>query len=188
MSLAGLSREQIDAALPAVARGLTKYLWLQANLRRCDVSQDKEYQRRFNGFYRVRRSTAWQGTFYQLLEAGKTSLPSLATVLTVLHQRTGRVEASFGSKLLATLDPTLPVIDSVVLGNLGLKLPVSGPVPERVQSIIALHDRMRRLYAEWLDTPQGRYLIAHFTNRYPRAAVSPVKMLDLVLWQTRNAA
>jgi hypothetical protein len=183
-----LNLASIDAALPAVAPGLAKYLWLQANLRGCDVSHSREYQRRFNGFYRVRRDAGWQRAFYELLEAGKASPPSLITLLTVLHQRTGRVEASFGSKLLATLDPSLPVIDAVVLGNLGLRLPVSGPLAERLQAIAALHHRMKQRYTEWLDTSQGRYLIAHFTASYPEAVVSPIKMLDLVLWQTRDAA
>jgi hypothetical protein len=43
-----------------------------------------------------------------------------------LHRTTGRCEASFASKLSATIGPTMPVIDSVVLRNLNLRLPPSG--------------------------------------------------------------
>jgi len=37
--------------------------------------------------------------------------------MVLLTAVTGRIEASFTSKLLATLDPTLPVIDTIVLGH-----------------------------------------------------------------------
>lgn len=47
-------------------------------------------------------------------------------VLRALHHATGRWEASFASKLVATFDPSKPMIDAVVLTNVGLRLPV-GP-------------------------------------------------------------
>ena len=63
-----LDREGIDQALPRVLAGLQKYGWLQTELRRRDVSRDREYQKRFNGFYRVRRNAQWQQAFYTMLE------------------------------------------------------------------------------------------------------------------------
>jgi len=73
-----LNHAGIDEALPRVSTGLRKYEWLQAELYRRDVSRDREYQTRFNGFYRVRRNTKWQHAFYRILEQGKSNQPCLS--------------------------------------------------------------------------------------------------------------
>jgi hypothetical protein len=36
-----------------------------------------------------------------------------------------------------------------------------------------------------LRTNTGHYLVKRFREEYPQARISQVKMLDLVLWQTR---
>jgi hypothetical protein len=53
-----LTNEDIDAALqlPQLTAGLEKYVWIQAHRDACDVRANLEFRRRFNGFYRVRRS------------------------------------------------------------------------------------------------------------------------------------
>lgn len=181
-----LDATQVREALRKVAAGLQKYSWLQAELRQRDVSHDGEYQRRFNGFYRVRRDAGWRQAFFAMLEMGKSTPVSIADVLDRLHTATGRVEASFASKLVATLDPSQPVIDSVVLGNLGLRLP-NGEPSERIRRIEALHGRLRDCFSGYLATPEGRELVVQFTAAYPAFPISETKMLDLVLWQARDA-
>lgn len=182
-----LNEQIIDDNLPKVSSGLTKYSWLQRELHQRDVSTDREYQKRFNGFYRVRRAPEWQAVFFKILERDKKSAPSLTGTLRELHKRTRRVEASFASKLVATIAPENPVIDSVVLKNLGLALRSTGDVARRIQHIADLHAAMAARFSEFLDGPAGRYLVRRFGEEYPSERVTPVKMLDLVLWQTRPA-
>ena len=38
---------------------------------RCDVTTDAEFQRRFNGFYRVRRDSDWRSAYYGLMQSAK---------------------------------------------------------------------------------------------------------------------
>lgn len=45
-------------------------------------------------------------------------------VLREMHEFTGNVEASFASKMIATLHPDKPIWDSLVLARLGLMLKV----------------------------------------------------------------
>jgi hypothetical protein len=181
-----LDRRSIDQALPRVSPGLQKYTWLQAELHGRDVSSDREYQIRFNGFYRVRRNITWQGAFFKILERGKTRGSSFEDVLRMLHADTSRVEASFASKLTATIDPSKPVIDSIVLRNLGLRLPSGQDTSRRLMGIIDLHCRLERHFSSYLNTENGRYLLTRFRDVYPEAQLTEVKMLDLVLWQTRR--
>ena len=180
-----LTRERIDAALPRVEPGLEKYTWLQEHFRTREVTSDADFQRRFNGFYRVRRGPDWQRPFYALLERCKHEPTSFADVLHHLQTATGRVEASFASKLVATVDPSLPIIDSVVLQNVGLRLPAPG-VPHRLQRVVEAHEELARCFAAFLDSDTGAYLLDRFEATYPRSRVTKVKALDLVLWQDRS--
>lgn len=101
-----------------------------------------------------------------------------------LFATTGRVEASFAIKLHATLHPNSPVIDSVVLENLGLKLP-SATDPKRLQKIVDIHKCLAESFADILAPKDGKHLIATFRTAYPNAAVTDEKALDLILWQIR---
>jgi hypothetical protein len=179
-----LTRTQIKEALPRVARGLEQYLWLQEHRDSSNILTDPVYRRRFNGFYRVRRATEWQDTFYRLLQRTKAKPVTFGQVLRALHRATGRYEASFATKLVATIRPEMPVIDSVVLKNLGLSLPRHN-VPDRLARLQRLHETLRSRYRAFLQSDTGRYLVKRFRQKYPGARISNVKMLDLVLWQTR---
>jgi hypothetical protein len=148
------------------------------------VSSDSEYRKRFGGFYRVRRNASWRDTFFQILERGKSAPLTFGEALRALQAGTGKVEASFASKLVATLDPVQPVIDSVVLKNLGFKLPAAASA-DRVSEIEGLHRRLGEVYLEYLSSESGRDLVKRFRESYPDAQVTETKMLDLVLWQSR---
>lgn len=181
-----LDRASIDRVLPLVARGLEQYWQLQSALPITNVARDRDFQRAFNAFYRVRRDPRWQSSFYRLLEQSKGKRPPFAVVLRTLHRETGRVEASFASKLVATLDPELPLIDRFVLQNLGQRLPTAGRIERRLDRTIDIHEFIRRTYAAALDGPMGHRLVAAFEQAYPSYPVTRVKMLDLVLWQRRD--
>ncbi|OFW31430.1 MAG: hypothetical protein A3H97_18565 [Acidobacteria bacterium RIFCSPLOWO2_02_FULL_65_29] len=83
-----------------------------------------------------------------------------------------------------TIDPDTPVIDSIVLQNLGVRLPAYGSDGRRSR-IVELHGRLLSSLTVFLKTDVGRYLVKRFRATYPEADVTEIKMLDLVLWQTR---
>lgn len=178
---------QVLAALPRVAPGLAKYCWLQAHLFDRDVSVDREFQRRFAGFYRVRRGEAWRRAFFEILQNHKGTNLRFSNALGQLAVATGRVEASFASKLVATINPDQPVIDSVVLRNVGLRLPPPGAA-DRLDRIVLVHSRLANWYTQQLGSAAGAEVIRLFREAYPSALISDTKALDLVLWQIRGTA
>lgn len=180
-----LDDARIQLALPLVAKGIERYCWLQSALPTRDVASDHEFQVRFNAFYRVRRAKAWRVSFYRLLESEKSRRRPFEEVLRALHVATGKVEASFASKLVASVDPDLPVIDRFVLDNLGLRLPRTGTVEGRLRRIVEIHNDVQRTLSAYLNNDPGRRLVAIFEAAYPGRRLTGVKMLDLILWQAR---
>jgi hypothetical protein len=181
-----LSIEQIDTAIPKLEKWLKQYICLQYKFNELEnFHNDKNFRREYNHFYRVRRNAVWQNVFYELMARAKKERLQFPVILYDLQQATSRYEASFASKLFATLNPSAPIIDSVVLKNLGLRLPHAS-VRDRAAKIVEIHQKLERLFADFLTTNNGKYLVRNFRSTYPNSSVTEEKMLDLVLWQTRD--
>ena len=104
---------------------LDAYQRTQDLLHKVNVATDVQYQRNYTGFYTLRLPQAEAyGMHFALLERYKRrSSVTLIEVLRELHEITGRIECSFGSKLLATIDPNVPPLDRIVRGHLNIALP-----------------------------------------------------------------
>ncbi len=182
-----LNPEQIDAALQKteLKSGLEKYLWIQTQAEGPDEFwMSAEFRKKFNGFYRVRRSEEWQQHFYGLMAHARQDGLGFADILRRLYQATSQHEASFASKLYATLNPGAPVIDAVVLHNLQIKGPLATD-SHQGSEWVKLHTSLTLQFEQYMKTANGRYLVNRFRKLYPEAKVTEMKMLDLVLWQTR---
>ena len=58
--------------LERVVIGITKYSWIMRRVHEADVSADAEFQKSYNGFYRMRQRTAdFYQTYYAFLEQNK---------------------------------------------------------------------------------------------------------------------
>jgi len=185
-----ITEPQVIRALPKIEKPLKKYLWLQERMGQLrNPELDEEFCRAFSGFYRVRaRNTTWRRAYFSLLGEMRSSRSDFRTCLTRLHAATGRIEASFASKLLATLDPTLPVLDSVVLGHLGLRLPAWKKNNDRVEGAIAIYEELTNTIGAYLSSASGKRVVAAFrqySDDFRNAIVTDMKIVDLVLWQTR---
>lgn len=166
--------------------GLTKYQGIMEKLNRVDVSQDVEFQRMYNGFYRVRqRSEAFYRTYYELMEKSKGKQIEFKDILEYLYDKLGRLEPSFSSKLFATLNPAMPIWDVFVLENLKLTKPAQNS-KTKLQDTINLYQSIVEWYDRMLSSTEGKQIIAIFDEAYPDSGISDVKKIDFVLWQMRD--
>jgi len=166
---------------------VTKYLRLQSQVRETNVARDFDFQRSFNGYYKVRyRSQEWRRTFYEIFEASKAGSPGVGfrAVLANLHRRTTNYEASFSSKLVASLDPSAPVWDSRLMAYWGLRAP-NQQHKARLEAFVEVYEMLRNLMAGLLASSGGQTIIAQFDKEFSSEAkhVSDMKKADLVLWQ-----
>lgn len=181
-----MDTEKISRAMERVKPGLNKYQRIQGLITKVNVSEDRDFQKSFNGFYRVRqRPVDFYQVFYSYMENAKNGSTSFETTLTHLYKELGRVEASFSSKLVATINPDMPVWDSVVLKNIGLKAPAYHR-KNRIGESIEVYDQLINWYKDFLMTEKAKTIIEQFDATYPEAAITDIKKVDLVLWQIRE--
>ena len=141
--------------------GFDKYKKIMDWVRKTDVSSNREFQRTFNSFYRVRRNEEWRRAYYNLFEEVKNSKPSFEYIIRTMYKETGNIEASFSSKMIATIDANMPIWDRYVMQNLCLEL--KGKTKEdQLDCAVRLYEQMLAWYGDFLKTENGRDCITEF--------------------------
>lgn len=144
-----------------------------------------DFQRAFNGYYRIRRNEEWRKCYYDLFAKARAGHYSFEQIITELYRLTGNVEASFSSKMLATIDASKPIWDQYVLQNLGLEL-MGKTQEEKLQNAVTLYDQIVTWYSDYLTTDEARENIMEFDRLLPEYAwVSDTKKIDCLLWSKR---
>ncbi len=178
--------KKAEMIIHKIGPGLIKYQTLMDRFHQVDVSADAEFQRLFNGFYRVRqRDERFYQTYYQFMEKHKKHGTTFEKTLKHLHTELNRIEASFSSKLLATLNPDMPIWDEFVLEKLALKKP-GQTGKNRFEDTILLYTQIHNWYRDYVKSPAGKEIIRLFDETYPGAGISDVKKVDFVLCQIRE--
>lgn len=166
------------------AEDLKSYAWIMEQVNKTNVLEDTEFQHRFTRFYVLRRNAAQQKAYYGLLEAykGKADV-CFSSILRAMYEATGWVEASFSSKLLATLQPDMPIWDSIVLSRLGLKPSTSDDKEKRLTHSEKLYESIVCWYRDFLPTLEAQTAIAAFDEVFPDyAGFTATKKIDFLLW------
>jgi len=179
-----------DRVLQAINKakfGIPRYLWLMDRLNTVDVSNDADFQRTYNGFYRVqRRRSDWYDAYYKYLEQSKTLPTSFSQALDHIYQATGRYEPSFASKLVATLNPYKPVWDMHVLSNLGRKSP-GYYSRTKMQDAKESYEYIENWYQSFLASEECSQWVRLFDEHVPdHHKITDLKKVDFILWQMRS--
>ena len=169
----------------ATGIGLDKYAYIMKMVHEKNVSKDEDFQRVFNNFYRVRRNLDWRKKYYQFFEENKDKKISFADIISWLYDQTGNIEASFSSKMFATIYPNKPIWDKYVLENLGLK-PMGKNEKERLDNAVEVYTSIENWYNDFLKTDNAKECINAFNKILPSYRwVSDVKKIDFFLWSIR---
>lgn len=166
--------------------GLDKYKEIRENYKKCDISTDEKFKTNFNALYKIRRKGTWRDHFYNYFEKVKKD-PNInfETILKELSGEKGYIEASFSSKMLATIDPNMPIWDKYVIKN--LKLEVTGETrEEKIESTIKNYDVLIKKEKELLNNPIVKDSIDKFRKIFPEYDLTDIKILDYILWNNRE--
>lgn len=184
------TREEIITVFnkEALKVGLKKYVEIMEYLYKTDVSRDKEFQKLYNHFYRMRqRSSEFYQIYYDYMEKMKynETILSFEDIFYYIKKETNRCEASFSSKLFATLDPDKPVWDMFVLENLGIKK-IYASAKNREQKIVEAYQQICQWYDDFLGSEEAVLVIQIFDEMFPNMKITDTKKVDLFLWQHRE--
>ncbi len=180
----------IDTILERLAdTNLSAYDYLQRTVLSTNVFEDKQFQRSFNGYYRMRQRTReWYDYFYSTLERVKYDREiTFQDVIRETFEKTGRVEASFSSKMIATIRPDMAVYDSYLRENLSLIVPKPTNRPEvRIEEFAVAYSVLQEKMLGLIGEPRFSHLRSRFDQRLPNYLhFTDIKKMDLLLWQMR---
>ncbi|MGD0626106.1 MAG: hypothetical protein ABSB22_23025 [Thermodesulfobacteriota bacterium] len=177
---------EIKEAIERARKGIGRYLEIMGLFPDTDVSIDKDFQRKFNGFYRIKqRPPAWYEEYYSYMQSQKGQNPTFSAVLRHLHSVLKRYEPSFSSKLVATIDANSPVWDSVVLKYVGIKPPLYTS-RTKVDEAEAIYKKLQEWHERHMRSDHGKLILHTFGEMVPEHnRISDLKKIDFVLWQSR---
>ncbi len=185
---------KIIANTPTLSKSIEKYIWIEESLKQTDFHKNPEFQKRYNGFYRVRqRSKEWYAAYFGLLGEQALAVPySYQDILRKLYEVGGKLEVSFASKLVASVNPTQPIWDKFVLENLGLlstwKKSAKLPLEKRMVFAVQIYESIKDWYAQFLSSNDGKRCVQLFDDVFSqyRDKLSDLKKVDFLLWSNRD--
>lgn len=167
--------------------GVEKYLWIMETVKKVNVQKNKEFQRKFNGFYRIRqRSELFYKVLYFYLEKNKNKKISFEETLDFLLKKTNHFEPSFSSKIMATVNPVFPIWDSEVLKRLELSRPNDNNKKIKFEKIVKVYEDIINWYGVFLKTKEAKNMIKEFNKKIGLLNITDIKKIDFILWQTRK--
>lgn len=155
-----------------------------------DLSQDVAFQRSFTYFYRVRRPIEWLYHYYHLFQTmrSKPDVQFADIISAIAAFSDNRVEISFASKMLATINPDLPIWDRYVRDSLGLPDVPPSRSPKRLEQAAASYALLTERMNALLASESVKNEIAEFDRAFPKYAdFTPMKKLDYLIWGTNRA-
>ncbi|MDA9113886.1 hypothetical protein N9J43_00265 [Alphaproteobacteria bacterium] len=164
-------------------RVLDPYIEIQTSFMDVDISADEDFRKTFTNFYKLRLPRGYNELF-DYFEKLKTLDVEFESILIELQRITGRVEASFSSKLLHTIDTTNPVIDRLVFAKLGWSLPKSTEL-QQIRKTVDIYNRLTKFYKNALENEKWKIISAQFEAKinYANYTISEEKKLDTLLWK-----
>lgn len=174
-----------------VACAFDAYLKTQ-ELHNTDVSTDIEYQKNYNSYYKVRRDQNWLKEYYDFMENHKNDEDIsfekiLRKISSVPHKAKNgtikSIEASFASKMLATINPNYPIWDSQVVRALDISIDPTLIGEAKIMAYVDAYTKLTREIGDFIKTTEGQMCIKQFDATFPNLTyLNPFKKIDYYLW------
>ena len=154
--------------------------------------KSKIYQKNYISFYRLRRDEDWIKQYFNFLEiyykkhqsgdnyCFKDILQDLYNVPSKSRdgQYQFKIEISFASKLLHTVNPDYPIWDSQVRKKLGIS-----NSKKTINDAVKAYDELCTRYALMKKDPQFKTFVVTFDSLFPKFTwITETKKIDFYLW------
>lgn len=171
-------------------RRLKHYLIIREQIKTSEnLFEDSVFRTNVNGFYKIRqRKKEFYDSYFTFMEDNKNNKNlTFEETLRHFHSMFNRIEKSFSSKLIATINPELPVWDTVVMSNIESQLIQKfSKNTDKIEMCIITYDAMKEWFVNTLNNSRGKNYIEKFDLKFPDCPITNIKKIDLILWQTRS--
>lgn len=171
---------------------LKTYMEIMQTAQSTNFKATDEYRKMYKGFYNVRqRSCEWYDKYFLLMEEQSTENRSFEDLLRIMFKEHGKIEVSFVSKLMATINPQLPIWDKFVLINLGKAAEWerfrTADVEKRIKEAAKIYADIESWYKDFIEADDGKVCIAKFDELLPiyKDKLTDIKKIDYLLWSKR---
>ncbi len=163
-----------------------------------NIATDVDFQKNFTNYYRVRRDADWLREFYNFFEKNKNNktitFEEILRYLSNIEHKVKRttknptgkaktVEASFASKMLATINPNHPIWDSHVLRSLNIEVDGALCHEDKIEEYIKIYQTIEKEIATFIAANEGQQCIILFDRVFPSCKdFSDYKKIDFYLW------
>lgn len=169
-----------------IKEGLPRYKRIMDMVNTKEFCSDK-FKKEFNYFYKIRQKSAYfYDCYYKVMNECKINKLTFRDVITRLYELTGEIHASFSSKIIATINPDMPIWDQYVIKNLKLHDPTYGSKEQRIEKKIKIYESICDWYEEYILLSDGEEDIKTFNEKFPEYMdISDTKKIDFMLWAKR---
>lgn len=140
------------------------------------VAKDPLFRFVYQKFYGMDRfvTNEFEEEYFKKLEKGETSLENVLTV-----KSNGKLQYSFSTKLLHTLNPDLPIFDA----NVGKALGIS-PGRKSIEGYVKHYEKLKEIYSKLKANSGMAKEISRFQEEFKNiGSISKSKAIDFLLWQ-----
>lgn len=173
------------------------YAQIMNKVQTVNVSVDHNFKDTFCEYYGLNGFTdlSFQNDFFNYMQQikSKNPLPSYRDVMEQLWKQTGRVDYSFSSKLLHTLNPNSPILDRHVLRLLGFERKDSGKPQSRINYYSVVYETVEAEYKQIATdlengcTSKICNALRTLDSKYPKGSyLSTARKIDCLLFRLRN--
>lgn len=191
-----IKQKEILKILNNIEEDLKKYCYIQKSfLSSKNIAKDFDFQDKFSKFYKINpyRNNYWKKLYFNRFQQQRLKKQIIfINLLKGFYKQSKKVESSFISKLVHTIDPKSPIIDSIILKNLREMGNVYAVLPrynlnldKRLKKVDILYKDISISINSFLKTKKGIFLVKKFKEFYPYIKISKQKMVDFVLWKIR---
>ncbi|MGL5711641.1 MAG: hypothetical protein ACRCX2_01360 [Paraclostridium sp.] len=103
-------------------------------------------------------------------------------MLRYLYKYSNKVHGSFASKLLATVNPSLPIVDRFIREHMELETYYG---KHNANKIVDQYYDIIDIYSNFLKTEKAKLWIDLFDEKFPNTNITDIKKIDFILWQIR---
>lgn len=148
---------------------------------------NNDYQRNFTYYYKIRRDKGkWLDSFYTYMYENRNNKDiTFRDVLEYLSRLENKLEMSFTSKMLHTLNNRCPIWDSQVCKALRLYVQCASrdDIDARIAKGVEAYNKLIKKVDDILSSPKGGAIVAYFDMYFPNYTwMSETKKVDTYLW------